>query len=106
MMKGLLAIAALGALISIVLPVSAADASKGQAVFDNCAVCHNADSTDTKVGSGLKNLFKKEKLLSGKPVNEVNVREIIEMGGSTTPPMGGVLTDEDKENLIAYLKTL
>ena len=106
MIKALFAVAVLGALVSIAWPLSAADANKGQAVFDNCAVCHNADSTDTKVGPGLKNLFKREKLLNGKPVNEANVREIIEMGGSTMPPMGGVLSGEDKENLIAYLKTL
>ena len=106
MIKALFAIAFLGALVSVVLPLSAADAGKGQAAFDNCAVCHNADSTDTKVGPGLKNLFKREKLLNAKPVNEANVLEIIEMGGSTMPAMGGVLTGEDKENLIAYLKTL
>lgn len=108
MKKPLFAVAFWSLCVSITLPAWAADgdASKGQTVFDNCAVCHNADSTDTKVGPGLKNLFKREKLLNGKPVNEANVREIIEKGGSSMPPMGGVLSDEDKDNLIAYLKTL
>ena len=32
------------------------DAAKGKDVFDQCSVCHNADSTDTKVGPGLKGL--------------------------------------------------
>ena len=34
------------------------DAAKGKEVFDQCSVCHNADSTETKVGPGLKGLFK------------------------------------------------
>jgi len=97
MIKALFAIAFLGALVSVVLPLSAADAGKGQAAFDNCVVCHNADSTDTKVRPELKNLFKREKLLNGKFVNEANVLEIVEMGGSTMPPMGGVLPESTRK---------
>jgi cytochrome c2 len=40
------------------------DAAKGKEVFDQCSVCHNADSTETKVGPGLKGLFKTEKLVN------------------------------------------
>ena len=47
------------------------DAAKGKEVFDqNCAVCHNADSTDVKMGPGLKGLFKKGKLTSGAAVSD------------------------------------
>ena len=38
------------------------DAAKGKETFDQCSVCHNADSEETKVGPGLKGLFKHAKL--------------------------------------------
>ncbi len=34
------------------------DAAKGKECFEQCSVCHNADSTETEVGPGLKGLFK------------------------------------------------
>jgi mono/diheme cytochrome c family protein len=54
------------------------DPAKGKTVFENCAVCHNADSTETKMGPGLKGLFKRDKLKSGKKVTEANVRARID----------------------------
>lgn len=82
------------------------DAAKGKEVFDQCSVCHNADSTETKVGPGLKGLFKMAKLVNGKPANEANVRELINMGGNGMPAYADQLSDQDKNDLIAYLKTL
>ena len=82
------------------------DASKGKEVFDQCSVCHNADSTETKMGPGLKGLFKKDKLTSGKPVNDANVLNKIEEGGNGMPPYKDMLNSGEKANLLAYLKTL
>jgi cytochrome c len=83
------------------------DAAKGKEVFDQCAVCHNADSTERKMGPGLKGLFKKGKLDSnGKPATEANILEKINEGGNGMPPYKDVLSDDEKTNLIAYLKTL
>jgi cytochrome c2 len=83
------------------------DAAKGKEVFDQCSVCHNADSTDTKIGPGLKGLFKKPKLsTTGKPVTDANVKEKIEEGGNGMPAYKDILSDEEKANVIAYLKTL
>jgi cytochrome c2 len=84
----------------------AGDAAKGKEVFDQCSVCHNADSTETKVGPGLKGLFKMDKLVNGKPVTEANVREMINTGGNGMPAYSDQLSDQDKNDLIAYLKTL
>jgi mono/diheme cytochrome c family protein len=85
----------------------AGDAAKGKEVFDQCAVCHNADSTERKMGPGLKGLYKKGKLDSnGKPVNDANVTEKINEGGNGMPPYKDTLSDADRANLIAYLKTL
>jgi cytochrome c len=82
------------------------DAAKGKDVFDQCSVCHNADSTETKVGPGLKGLFKMEKLVNGKPVTEANVRDFINTGGNGMPAYADQLSDQDKNDIIAYLKTL
>jgi len=85
----------------------AGDAAKGKATFDdNCAVCHNADSEDKKVGPGLKGLFKKAKLHNGKPVNDQNVTAVINAGGGGMPGYADTLSDEEKANVVAYLKTL
>jgi cytochrome c2 len=82
------------------------DAAKGKDVFDQCSVCHNADSEEVKVGPGLKGLFKHDKLKNGKPVNEANVREMINAGGNGMPSYSDQLSEQDKNDVIAYLKTL
>ena len=82
------------------------DAAKGKEVFDQCSVCHNTDTDDVKVGPSLKGLFKHDKLKNGKAVNEANVREMINMGGNGMPSYSDLLSDEEKANVIAYLRTL
>jgi cytochrome c len=83
------------------------DAAKGKEVFDQCSVCHNADSTEKKMGPGLKGLYKKAKLDSnGKPVSDATVLAKINEGGNGMPAYKDMLTDEEKANLLAYLKTL
>jgi cytochrome c len=109
MKKLLLAVGCFGLLVAIGIPMNAAagDAKKGKMVFeDNCSACHNADSTEVKVGPGLKGLFKRAKLGTGKPVNEMTVLDTINNGGDTMPPLGDALKPADKDNVIAYLKTL
>jgi cytochrome c len=109
MKNALLAVGCLGFLLAIGIPMNGAagDAKKGKAVFaENCDMCHNADSTEVKVGPGLKGLFKRAKLGTGKAVNEANVLSTINNGGDTMPPFADVLKPADKDNVIAYLKTL
>lgn len=86
---------------------AAGNAAKGKEVFEsNCSVCHNADSDEKKMGPGLKGLFKKEKLNNGKKPTEANIRALINAGGNGMPSYADMLTDEEKNNVIAYLKTL
>ena len=85
---------------------AAGSAEKGKEVFDQCSVCHNADSTETKIGPGLKGLFKHDKLVNGKPVNEANVRAKIDEGGNGMPSYKDILSNQEKDDVIAYLKTL
>ena len=82
------------------------DAEKGKEVFQQCGVCHNADSTEKKMGPGLKGLFSHDKMLNGKKPTEANVRAKIDEGGNGMPAYKEILSDEEKDNVIAYLKTL
>jgi cytochrome c len=85
---------------------AAGDAAKGKEVFEQCGVCHNADSDEKKMGPGLKGLFKKAKLVNGKPVNDANVGAFIDQGGNGMPAYADILAKDEKANLLAYLKTL
>jgi mono/diheme cytochrome c family protein len=108
MKKGITAAGCLGVLLAGARLLSAADPdpAKGKDLFDQCSVCHNSDSDERKMGPGLKGLFKKGKLSNGKPANEANVRAVINEGGNGMPAFADLLSDQDRDNLIAYLKTL
>jgi len=82
------------------------NAEKGKVVFEQCSVCHNADSEDKKMGPGLKGLFKKAKLANGKKPTDAAVRAIVDAGGNGMPAYKEMLTEAEKDDLIAYLKTL
>ena len=85
----------------------AGDAAKGKEVFEQCGVCHNADSDEKKMGPGLKGLFKKETFADGKTkVTEQSVRKKVDEGGNGMPAYAEMLDNGEKDHLIAYLKTL
>jgi len=105
MKTSLIAIGALGFLMAA--QAFAADAAKGKSNFeDNCSVCHNSDSTERKMGRGLKGLFKHDKLANGKAVNEANVTGMINEGGNGMPPFADILSKAEKDDIVAFLKTL
>ena len=84
----------------------AGDAKKGKEVFDQCAVCHNTDTDEKKIGPSLKGLFKHDKLKNSKAVNADNVKAMINTGGNGMPSYADLLSDQEKADVIAYLKTL
>jgi cytochrome c len=91
------------------LPALAADKGdpeKGKETFQQCGVCHNADSTEKKMGPGLKGLFSRDKMNNGKKPTEANVRAKVDEGGNGMPAYKEMLSDDEKDDLIAYLKTL
>ena len=90
----------------VMLSAGKGDAAKGKAVFEQCGVCHNPESDEKKMGPGLKGLFKKDKMSNGKKPTEANVRTRIDEGGSGMPAYKDMLSDSEKDDLIAYLKTL
>ncbi len=90
----------------------AAGVSEGQVAVDaavfkqNCSACHFTDSTATKIGPGLKGVFKDDKFpVSDLPVSEKNFRKLLQKPFGTMPSFGH-LSPEQVETLIAYLKTL
>lgn len=84
------------------------NASGGKATFAQyCGLCHETESTEKKLGPGLKGLYKLSKLsTNGKPVNDANVLEKINEGGNGMTPFKDLLSDTDRADLLAYLKTL
>jgi cytochrome c len=84
------------------------DAAKGKDTFSsNCEVCHNADSAETKVGPSLKGVFKKANLNNKKKVTDANVIELINKGSPLgMPSFEDQLSDQDRADVLAYLKTL
>jgi cytochrome c2 len=82
------------------------DADKGKETFEQCGACHVTDSPEKKMGPSLQGLFKKDKLANGKAATEANVKAIINAGGNGMPAYADLLSDEEKADLMAYLKTL
>ena len=82
------------------------DAVKGKEVFEQCGACHDTETGEKKMGPSLKGLYKKGKLANGKPVNDANVKAIINAGGNGMPAYEDLLTAEEKNHVLAYLKTI
>lgn len=80
---------------------------KGAAFFaQNCAMCHYSDRPDTRIGPGLKDLFKNNKLpISGKPVTDESVKSQIKTPFDKMPAFADI-REEELGALIEYLKTL
>lgn len=85
---------------------TAGDVTKGKELFEaKCIVCHNPDSNEKKIGPGLKGA-KDGKLPSGKNATYDVILEIVNAGGGGMPAYKELLTDEEKNDVIAYVMTL
>lgn len=105
-----LTICCIGAALALTLACAGAqkkgDVARGKVVFEACSPCHNVDNDSRKMGPSLKGLFKRAKLENGKRVTEENVRSQINSDGRQMPHYQDILSDQEKGDLIAYLKTL
>ena len=82
------------------------DAAKGKELFDTkCGICHNTDSKEKKIGPGLQGI-KDGKLPSGKETTRKVLLENLNIGGGGMPPFEKLISDEEKDNVIAYVLTL
>jgi len=78
---------------------------KGSKIFKQaCSSCHN-DSSDSK-GPSLKGLFRKQYLPSGLPVNDRFVEQTIVGGRGVMPGLGSSISDQQLDDLVAYLHML
>ncbi len=98
-----------GEVVVVTAPEKAAvDAAEGERVFVKyCSGCHYADSTDKKIAEGLAGLFARDEIeASGAPMSPENVRaQIVEPAGGM-PSFKAYLSEQQLDDLIAYLKTL
>ena len=79
----------------------------GRALFDRyCSACHDAYSTNGKKGPGLKGLYRKNYLPSGLPANDRFVKQAVGSGRGMMPEFGDSLTQDQMDELLAYLHTL
>jgi mono/diheme cytochrome c family protein len=82
--------------------------ASGRRIYDNyCDRCHAPYSSRGRQGPSMKGIFKHQYLsMSGMPANDDRVTDIIKMGRNKMPAYGQVLTQQQIEDLIAYLHTL
>lgn len=84
-----------------------AQQAAGRRVYDaRCADCHYAYSKRGLKGPSLSGLFKKQFMTSGIPANDDRVTDIIVMGRAKMPAFQNKLTQQQLDNLMAYLHTL
>ena len=82
--------------------------AEGRKLYDNyCDRCHEPYSSRGKKGPSMKGVFKQPYLsLSGLPANDARVGEIVKYGRSKMEGFGQVMTDQQIQDLLAYLHTL
>ena len=84
-------------------------ASLGGTLFSDkgCFHCHAVDSAGGGRALGLKGLFQRKTLpVSGRPVTVENVAHQLKEPYQNMPSFADRLTDEERDQIIAYLKTL
>jgi len=80
----------------------------GRRLYDQyCYRCHEPYSSRDKKGRSLKGVFKQKFLSqSGLPANDERVGEIIVTGRNMMPAFGQVMSQQQEQDLLAYLHTL
>lgn len=79
--------------------------ARGAAVFQHdCARCHYPTSTQGMHGPGLQAITKVKAMPSGMPPTNDNLIDVIVHGRGMMPPTQ--LTDQQLQDLLAYLRTL
>jgi cytochrome c6 len=88
-------------LLLVAGPARSADLFKGKEVFSNyCVSCHGADGV--AVHPMAPNFQRGEKLF----VSDLSLIQSISRGKGAMPSFGGILSDKEIMDVIAYLRTL
>ncbi|HZQ69405.1 MAG TPA: cytochrome c [Terriglobales bacterium] len=82
--------------------------AEGRKVYDYyCDRCHEPYRKKSKEGPSLQGIFKREYLPdSGLPANNERVGDIIKFGRAKMSGYGHVLSEQQVQDLLAYLHTL
>jgi mono/diheme cytochrome c family protein len=82
--------------------------ASGRHIYDqHCDRCHAPYSTRGRKGPSLKGLFKQQYLpKSGMPANDQRVGDIIRIGRNKMDGFDQILTQQQIDDLLAYLHTL
>ena len=81
--------------------------SAGRQVYQAyCARCHYSNTDRSLHGPGLQAIYKQKYLPSGAPANDDRVTAVILRGRNMMPAFGNTLTDQQLDDLLAYLHTL
>jgi mono/diheme cytochrome c family protein len=84
-----------------------AQQSRGRRVYNiYCMGCHPAYSSHGDKGPGLKGLYKKQYLPSGLTATDEHVQQSIVGGRNMMPRFSDQLSQQEVEDLVAYLRTL
>lgn len=71
----------------------------------HCGVCHSLSGLWPRVGPSLKGLFERKQLVTGKPVTDENVREVIRKGGpQLMPGFQYMLTEDQVSEILRDIK--
>ena len=107
-MKGTLAGVGVSVCVAMLAsaPPEKADPAAGKAIFqEKCAECHNADNKETKDGPGLEGV-KNGKLPSGRPATHEVILDLVTRGQESMPAFKDGLTEQQREDVVAYVLTL
>ena len=82
--------------------------SAGRRVYDSyCYRCHEPYSSRKRKGPSLQGVFKREYFsVSGMPANDQRARDLILFGRDKMPAYSQELTQQQIDDLLAYLHTL
>jgi mono/diheme cytochrome c family protein len=81
--------------------------ARGRRIFNqSCMQCHEAYSDIAHNGPSLQGVFKKQALPSGTPANDDRVRDTILLGRAKMPSFRNLFSDDQVDDVIAYLHTL
>jgi mono/diheme cytochrome c family protein len=80
----------------------------GRRIYDNyCDRCHAPYSSRGRQGPSMKGIFQRQYLpMSGMPANDDRVTDIVRMGRNKMPGYAQVLSQQQINDLLAYLHTL
>ncbi len=81
--------------------------ARGRAIYDlRCAGCHEPYRKKDLNGPTMAGVFRKPYLPSGMRASDERVSDVIMMGKPKMPAFGSVLTQDQLQDLLAYMHTL